>query len=324
VRRRRAPSAAKSRRTLKGCPAVAEGNRRKKHGGHMSKMLIPCVAGLVLASVAPGFSQTASGAFTIQSGGSITPKVAAAYLVRNQFNPRQTEVEVILSTMPVDIAKAAADLSPHMAVINDPALKDTNYVLLWIRGDGQVSMNATFSRTMTQFVDRAGGSLKAELTTNGPEKVAGRIFTSTPVKTMDGTTYTVDLTFSAPVARPPAGTALPAGGGEPGKALLGFFAARQAKDWPALKGALSPAMTEMFVKSYNDDKENLTDMLDTLNFWLPAKDATITGGQLMGEAAVLDVEGVLASGVRALTLVRLIKGSSGWLFDRATMAGMLP
>ena len=50
-----------------------------------------------------------------------------------------------------------------------------------------------------------------------------------------------------------------------------------------LKAALSPAMTEMFVKSYNTDKENLTDMLDTLNFWLPAKDVKITGGKLTGD-----------------------------------------
>ena len=69
-------------------------------------------------------------------------------------------------------------------------------------------------------------------------------------------------------------------------------------------------MTEMFVKSYNNDKENLTDMLDTLNFWLPAKDVKITGGKLTGDTAVLDVEGVLASGVKALTLVRLIRGPS--------------
>ena len=158
-------------------------------------------------------AQTASGAFKAQPEGSIIPKVAAAYVVRDQFNPRQTQVEVILSTTAVDVGKAAADLSPHMVVINDPALKDTNYVLVWISGDGKVSMNATFSKTMTQFVDRASadGTLKAELTTNTPDKVAGRIFTSAPVKTLSGSTYSVDLTFSAPVAKPPAGTALPVG-----------------------------------------------------------------------------------------------------------------
>jgi hypothetical protein len=292
----------------------------------MANLQITCLAALFFASAAQGFAQTASGAFESQPEGKITPKVAAAYVVRAQPNPRQTQIEVILSSVKVDVAKAAADLSPHMVVINDPALRDTNYVLLWISGEGRVSMNATFSKTMTQYIDRASaeGSLRAELTTNTPEKVAGRIFTAAPVKTLSGSTYTVDLTFSAPVARPPAGTALPAGGGDPGKALTEFFAARQKKDWAALKLALSPAMTQTLVKSYNDDKENLADTLETLNLWLPAKDAKITAGTLSGDTAVLDVEGVMASGLKALALVRLIKGPSRWLFDRAVMAGVLP
>jgi hypothetical protein len=291
----------------------------------MSRLSVGWVAVLLLASPALGSAQTASGAFKSQPEGSITPTAAAAFVVRDQFNPRQNRIEVVLSTAAVDIAKAVADLSPHTVVINDPALKDTNYVLIWIGSDGNVSMNATFSKTMTQFVDRASadGALRAELTANTPDKVAGRIFTPAPVKTMDGSTYTVELTFSAPVVKAPAGTALPAGGGDPGKALLGFQAARQKKDWRSLKAALSPAASERFVKSYNNDKENLADILDTLNFWLPARNVTITGGKLTGDVAVLDVEGVLASGVKALTLVRLVKRPSGWLFDSAAMAGML-
>lgn len=292
----------------------------------MRAVVLMCVAGVSLAVAPPTLGQTASGAFNAQPGGSITPKVAAAYLVRDQFNPRETEVEIVLSTAPVNVAAAAAELSPHMAVINDAALKDTDYVLVWVKPDGGVSMNATFSRTMTQFVDRTtkGGTLRAELTTNTADKVACRIFTTSPVKTLDGSTYTVDLTFSAPVTGPPAGTALPGGGGEPGNALSAFLAARQRKDWAGLKGALAPRMVEMFVKDYTDEAENLADMLQTLDFWLPVRDVAITGGTLRGDEAVLDVEGALASGVRALTLVRMIKGPSQWLFESATMAGMLP
>ncbi len=292
----------------------------------MRAAVLICVAGLSLAVAAPTHGQTASGAFNVQPGGSITPTVAAAYLVRDQFNPRETEVEIVLSTAPVNVAAAAAELNPHMAAINDAALKDTNYVLVWVKPDGAVSMNATFSRTMTQFVDRTtkGGTLRAELAANTRDKVAGRIFTTSPVKTLDGATYTVDLTFSTPVASPTAGTALPGGGGEPGNALSAFLAARQRKDWPGLKGALAPRMVEMFVKDYNDEAENLADTLQTLDFWLPVRDVAITGGTLRADEAVLDVEGTLASGVRALTLVRMIKGPSQWLFESATMAGMLP
>jgi hypothetical protein len=292
----------------------------------MSRGFVAWVAVLILGSSALASAQTASGRFTAQPEGSITPKIAAAYVVRDQFNPRESEIEVILSVTALDIAKAVAELSPHTAVINDPALKDTNYILIWIGAGGKVSMNATFSKTMTQFIDRASaeGTLRAELTTNTPDRVAGRIFTPAPVKTLSDSTYSVDVTFSAPVARAPAGTALPAGGGEPGNALRAILAARQKKDWPSLKAALSPSASDRFIRSYNDDQENLTDLLGTLDFWLPAKDAKVTGGTQAGETAVLDVEGVLASGIKALTLVRLIKGPSGWLFDSAAMAGMLP
>jgi hypothetical protein len=281
---------------------------------------------LAAAVATPASGQTAKGAFTADPGGSITPQTSAAYIVRDQFNPREREVEVILSTAPVNVAAAVAELSPHTAIINDPALDDTNYVLLWIKTGGQVSMNATFGKTMTQFLDRTdgGGTLKAELTINTPDRVAGRIFTTSPVKTLGGTIYKVDLSFSTTVVSPPAGTPLARGGGEPGMALGAFLLARQNGDWPALKAALSPSMAKMFVKDYNSDTENLTDTLQTLDFWLPAKGVAVTGGQLFANAAVLDVEGTLASGVRVLTLVRMLKDPSGWLFDRAVIAGMLP
>ena len=70
-------------------------------------------------------------------------------------------------------------------------------------------MNATFSATMTQFVDKVGDSLKATLTVNTPERVAGRVFTAAPVKTRGGESYTVDPTFDTAVARRPAGTRSP-------------------------------------------------------------------------------------------------------------------
>src|SRR6476659_4157877 len=111
----------------------------------MSRLCVGWVAVWVLASSALASAQTASGAFTSQPEGAITPKLAAAYVVRDQFNPHQSQIEVVLSTAAVDVAKAVAELSPHTAMINDPALKNTNYVLLWIGAGGKVSMNATFS-----------------------------------------------------------------------------------------------------------------------------------------------------------------------------------
>ena len=54
-------------------------------------------------------------------------------------------MEVVLSDQPIDAAAAIQALNPHTDVINQDALKGRDYVLLWIRGDGEISMNATFS-----------------------------------------------------------------------------------------------------------------------------------------------------------------------------------
>jgi len=77
------------------------------------------------------------------------------------------------------------------------------------------------------------------------------------------------------------------------------------------------------VKDYNDDKANLSETTTILDLWLPVKDPAITRGTLTGEVAVLAIEGTMASGVKALSLVRMIKGPSGWLFDQAWMVGWL-
>ena len=75
---------------------------------------------------------------------------------------------MVLSETPIDAAAAAEELDPHMQVINQKALQGGNYVILAVRPDGDVSMNATYSQTMTQYIDMTPGNgplpggLKAE------------------------------------------------------------------------------------------------------------------------------------------------------------------
>jgi hypothetical protein len=59
--------------------------------------------------------------------------------------------------------------------------------------------------------------------------------------------------------------------------------------------------------------------LPALEFWLPAKDAKITGGKLRGRGdSHAEAAGL---GIKALTLVRDV-AAIGLVFDSATMAGM--
>jgi hypothetical protein len=271
----------------------------------------------------PVLAGQASGEFTAGTRAPIRPKYAAAFETPDQRDARKMAVEVVLSEAPIDIAAAAAELDPHTNVINQSALRDHNYVLLWVRPDNDVSMNATYSETMTQFVEMTGGRMKAEMTANTPDKVAGHVYSPKPLKSMDGSPYTIDLTFSTEVTRPPAGTKLPADGGDPGKAFKALQTAMASKSWEGISKNVTAKHLESFNESDRTPKENLDDALQTLGFWLPKKPGKITGGELHGDSAVLKVEGELFEGQNALFLVRMVKEGPRWVFDRATKAGMI-
>lgn len=277
-------------------------------------------AGLFAVSLV---ASEASGQFTAGTREPIRPKYAAAFETPDQRDARKMAIEVVLSEEPIDVAAAVGELDPHTSLINQKGLFDHNYVLLWVRPDNDVSMNATYSATMTQFVEMTGDRMKADMTANTPDRVAGRVFSTKPLKMMDGTPYTIDLTFSTTVTRPPAGTKIPAGGGEPGNAYKALQAAIAKKSLEEI----SSNVTEKNRKSFNDPdktaKENLDSTLETLGFWLPKKPGTITGGEIHGDRAVLNVEAEMFAGQNALFLIQMVKDGPRWVFDRATKAGMI-
>ena len=201
-------------------------------------------AGALLMSTQGYAANTASGSVDVQKVGVISPKFSAGYLVRDQRNARTTQTEILLSEVTIDPAAMQGMLDPHMVAINLDALRDRNYILLFIRADGWVGMNATFSKGMTQFLNDTTGGLKAEFTARTATRIEAHVFSPAPLKTMDGTTYTVDLRFGVDVAAAPVGTPLPAGGGDAGKALTAFLAASQKKNWAAIKSGSEPRRTE--------------------------------------------------------------------------------
>lgn len=283
--------------------------------------LVTLVTGAAIEAHA---ADTASGAVTVQKLGAISPRYAAAYLVRDQRNARTTQVEILLAESPVDAKSIQAAFDPHMVAINLDALRDRNYVLLFVSPDGRVGMNATFGKTMTQFLNDTDGGLKAEFTAKTATRLEGRLSSSAPLKTMDGTTYSVDLRFAVDVPALPAGNALPAGGGEPGKAFTAFVAAALKKNWTAIRAASSPAALELFDKSYNTPAENAEGAETLLKAWVSVAKMKITGGQSGADAAILDVEGEMFPGTMGLSRVRMVKIGEVWKFDKAARAGMLP
>ena len=287
--------------------------------------LVAIGAGL-LCSASMAAEGSVSGQFRVGDR-EIKPTVAAAYPVRDPRNPRVQAIEVLLCEGPVDVTAAMTALSPHQNVINQKGIG--NYVLLWVRPDREVSMNATFAPSMTQYLDKTGGgwpipgSLVAELSATGPERVAGRVYTRQPVKTKGSESYQLDVRFDVPVSHPPAGTRLDARGGAPGKAFSALYTAVAHKDWPAVRALLSKRTLAVLVGGDAPGEQGKDYALEALGIWLPNKRMKITGGELRGDQSILDVEGESAAGARGLYLVRMVREGDDWRFDEAALAGLL-
>jgi hypothetical protein len=285
-----------------------------------------------IGGVAHG-ADTASGSFSAapmapgarvdtRASTTISPKFATAYLVRDQRNARNTQVEVLLTEVAIDPAPIRAALSPRMTAINADGLQGRPYISIWINPDGTISMNATLA-TMTQYLNDSAGGLKTEWRTRTASRIEGRVFTDGPLKTSGNTTYTVDLTFAVDAPAAVASQPLPSGGGDPGKALIAFIAAVNRKDWNAIKAASGPDALKMFDKSYNTPAENADGAKDLVNAWISINGMKITRGQLIGDAAILDVEGVMNPGMISLTVVRMVRSGTVWQFDQAVRAGFV-
>src|SRR5262249_5026762 len=105
-----------------------------KTGGY-AVLFTLMTAGAAIAGPASGTVKTATG--------TIAPKQRVGYVVRDQRNARTTEIELLLTEVPVNAAALRDQLDPHVVAINFDELRDRQYLLLWVKPDGTVSMNAT-------------------------------------------------------------------------------------------------------------------------------------------------------------------------------------
>lgn len=139
----------------------------------------------------------------------------------------------------------------------------------------------------------AGGNLSGgeyptlELESIGPDGLAGRVYHAEAQEFFDDT-YQYDFTFRAPLSDPnaPIGEALPADGGEPGKAYLAWVTALHSGDPQQLKPLVPPELAEQL------DAEGAKEEIEMMASFTPTA-VKILGGSSDGETAILDVEGTM-------------------------------
>jgi len=285
---------------------------------------------IVFAFATSAFAQKVSGQFKT-SKAVIKPKTVVALPVRSPKDPLKYVTALILAEGTMDVNEAFESLDPRTALINQEGMQDKNYITFWIQPDGYVGMNATFSEGMVQYIDstKGGGGMSAEslealFTENSPNRVAGRIHTTKPVKSMSGESYELDVNFDTPVSHPPAGEKLTEGGGQPGEAFNAFLAAVKSKNWNQLQATTSARVLE---GAYAETPaEKAASLVDSVSFLLPkGKTMKILGGQQFGDKATLEVKGQMSeeAGSDALYLVRMLKEQGSWRFDTCYLGGLL-
>ena len=267
-----------------------------------------------------------SGQFVI--GGKTVPvNEVAAFRVRDQFNPRTFETYVMLTAKPVDRATIGASLDPYALAINDPAVHDTDYIAFSVGADGKTDVNAHVGGT--QYIDSSGtimhqpGSLIASCSENTLTRIACSVKTKSPVKSMDGPTWSMDLSFETDVLARAPGKPLAKDGEAPGKALLALRSAVGGKDLAKILALLTPEEAKSYQEDWRSPAENLASAKDILDARLPKK-PKITGGELVAnDHAVLEVEGVPFENGRMLYLVEMRLVDGRWLYETSGVAGML-
>lgn len=288
-------------------------------------------AGLwVLALALPGLGVAHAGKISGQfvlDGKTVPVHEVAAFRMRDQFNPRTFETYVMLTAKPVDRAAIGAALDPYAVAINDPAVHDADYLAFSVSADGKTSVNAHVGGT--QYLDSSGkimgqtGSLIASCRENTPTRIACSVKTAKPVKSMDGPTWSMDLSFEADVLTRASGKPLAKDGEAPGKALLALRTAVGGKDLAKILALLTPGEAKSYQEDWRSPAENLASAKDILDARLPKK-PKITGGELVAtDHAVLEVEGVPYENGRMLYLVEMRLVDGRWLYETSGVAGML-
>jgi hypothetical protein len=270
------------------------------------------LAALLAAALAPavaGAESTGSGYFRM--GDNKQEYKHAVALARDSTTEAgKREVNVYLTTHPVDPAKAVDGFDLDTGITDQ--LREVN------GGMTRISINAEGGDAGLWFwvsepsdTFNTSGYGKLTLTTNSSHRIEGSHVLAEPNEFFDKT-YQFDLKFAADVTDANfRGDALPAGGGDAGKAYIAYMTAVNKGDADTLRPLLGDAAEWMLPK---DDPESSKSYIETLQYGVP-KTATVTGGWLQGERAILKVDATDRDGNKQRGVVLMTKSGETWSKD---------
>ncbi|MEP7009981.1 MAG: hypothetical protein ABJC13_06640 [Acidobacteriota bacterium] len=218
---------------------------------------------------------------------------------------------LVFSDVPVDCAAADAEFDPEGAIeVQIDGLKGA-YVELHLDPDGKHA-NGNWKSNEPNDGFSFGGQGELVFARRDEARVEGRYRTLTP-ESFFQQTFEFDLPFAVDLlAGSMAGTPLPKGGGDPGKAYLAYLKAVDKKDPAGLQKYSSAARASEIKQQIADEIfEGMFDSARTQEL----KTAAVTGGLIRGNRAKIDVSGVNYDGDKVGGQIFLLQENGTWKVD---------
>lgn len=224
--------------------------------------------------------------------------------------PGAQRTMVILADRAIDCAAGETSLDPESGVTDPVREADGAYVRLFVGTDGS-DQGLYFYNTepLESFSTSGNGELKVA---DDAARSTGTMKTTSPQEFFDET-FEYDLSWSLEVSDGPVrGSALPAGGGEAGAALVAYAKAMKADDRKALKGLMTAERSQ---ETFSDEEGSwFAEMWKMRREWELAE-ATVEGGTLDGDRATLRITGRNGAGEKVQGLVRMVREGGTWRYQ---------
>lgn len=257
----------------------------------------------------------ADGSGTLYQDGKQTALVSAyAFRAPDPFDKTKQITTVVFATKPIDAASANAAVDRGEAVSDQFRQSEATRVELNLEGDGSVQ-NVNIMAPGSSGSQSGSGWYTLKLAHNDAKRIEGTFTSNDQADKKSGRYY--DLKFALDIAGPPdLGAALPADGGEPGKAYRAYLAALKKGDIDALAKTMTHDRSAEILAHRNDADFK---MMFAFIQQSALRDPKITKGFSKADSATLELSGKDGDGNAATSTATMQKEAGTWRLAKESM-----
>ena len=269
---------------------------------------------LLALALVPGLALAGGSGTLYQEGKQIALPSAYAYRGPDPFDKAKTITTVVFADKPIDAAAANAAADRGEAVSDQMRQKDATRVELNLEDDGSVQ-NVNINAPGSSGSQSGSGWYTLKLVKNDAKRVEGTFRSNDEADKKEGRFF--DLKFALDIAGPPdLGAALPADGGDPGKAYRAYLAALKKGDIDALAKTMTNERSAELIAHRNDaDFKMMFAFIQSSALQNPK----FVKGNSKGDSATLELGGKDGDGNNATSIATMQKEGGTWRMAKESM-----